>query len=616
MRRGEDLSRNPVGASKGHGPAPRPPAIRSTAGALVALCLAGVYGGSCSSAPEDEASPERIEGGVSRGEPPLVAQGTTTSTPIGLAIEIENGAGVPLAVRAGQTFYINQIDVRAAITAAVDEGVAGLGASGDFAAAPWSGVHFQEQEFQLVPGPQGKFARSRFYSGAAWMTHPSVFYVTQIDAQGESTDWPILVNAGRNDHRSPTDHFFVRRLRAIQWTRDCPSRTDCSGATQFEEEALIELRNAMAGSPTFKLKPTTAALRVGWSMKPLSPYVIPVTQVAAPPYDYGFSIDLAALTPPGPGGYYEPGQDVTFRITLRDGSGRRLHPEGSLPSYDDVISGANDAGIQYYRAFSDNTWVFWRRKHRERTLLAHIMGPAQNVQPLRSVIPLDTLLHQDIQPAGELSRDGVFAQWKVFPTTDGIFGGGLDPAHAGWAKPGSDTWSFTLPDNAEPGTYRVTAKGRRTYLGEDIASTRTIDIQVGSPAPTTSTLTTGPCDTCHSGGGSLAIVPHANPDRATCAACHAPLAIEHDAPIFVRAHFIHSRSNRFEAPVTQCSRCHLGPPGIQRTSKAACLSCHTSYPEDHVAAYGPVVSIYAGGGAESFGQCTSTCHVTHPGSGL
>ncbi len=44
------------------------------------------------------------------------------------------------------------------------------------------------------------------------------------------------------------------------------------------------------------------------------------------------------------------GQDVTFRLTLRDGAGNRLHPQGSIPSYNDVIFGPNEAGIQYYRA--------------------------------------------------------------------------------------------------------------------------------------------------------------------------------------------------------------------------------------------------------------------------
>lgn len=611
------LRSNPSGVRGGDPSArqqcPRSAASRLFTRAIIALCLVGAGGGSCAAPAGGEAQPEPRDGETARAEQ---AQYTTTSTPVGLAIEIENGMGAPLDVRAGQTFYINQIDIRAAIHTSVDEGVDGLETSGDFATVPWNDVQFEEQEFQILPGPEGKFTRSRFYSGAEWMTAPSFFTVAQIDEHGHLTDWPILVNAGRDAHQHPADDFFVRRFRAIQWTRDCPSSTDCSGATQFEEEALIELRNTMDQHPTFQLKPSTTALRVRWSMKPFMPYVIPLNQVASPPYDYGLSIDLEALTPPGPGGYYLPGQDVTFRITLRDGTGSRLHPEGSLPSYNDVIFGANPAGIQYYRGFFDNTWVFWRRKHRERTLLVHIMGPAQNVQPIRSVIPLEAILGQDVLPAGDLAADGVFAQSKVFPTTNGVFGGVVDPTHAAWAEPGSDTWTFNLPDDAEPGTYRVTAKARRTYFGEDTAFTRTIEIQVGSLTPTTSTLTTGGCNSCHSGGGSLAIVPHANPDRATCAACHAPLAVELDAPIFVRAHFIHSRSNRFDAAVTQCSSCHLTPEGIERTSKAACLSCHKSYPADHVAAYGPIVSIYTGGGAESFDSCTSTCHTTHPESGL
>ncbi len=61
---------------------------------------------------------------------------TTTSTPIGIALDLESGQGQPLSVRAGQLVYINQVDMRAAITASVDEGVAGLATQGDFADLP------------------------------------------------------------------------------------------------------------------------------------------------------------------------------------------------------------------------------------------------------------------------------------------------------------------------------------------------------------------------------------------------------------------------------------------------------------------------------------------------
>ena len=99
-------------------------------------------------------------------------------------------------------------------------------------------------------------------------------------------------------------------------------------------------------------------------------------------------------------------------------------------------------------------------------------------------------------------------------------------------------------------------------------------------------------------------------------ACHVPLGFELEGPIAVRTHFIHSRSGRFDAPLNKCSNCHLNAAGIQRTSKAACLSCHKSYPQSHVAQFGPIESMYVGGGRESFDQCTGACHTTHPGSGL
>jgi hypothetical protein len=62
--------------------------------------------------------------------------------------------------------------------------------------------------------------------------------------------------------------------------------------------------------------------------------------------------------------------------------------------------------------------------------------------------------------------------------------------------------------------------------------------------------------------------------------------------------------------------CHLTKESIQRTSKSACLSCHRTYPQWHITNYGPITSIYTGDGRESFAQCTSTCHPTHPNSHL
>lgn len=537
---------------------------------------------------------------------------------VGLAIEVENGAGVPLEVRRGQTFYLNQIDLRAAISTTVDQGVSGLDTQGDFASLPWHGIELDDQEFILLANPDGTFRRRRFYRDAAWMNKKSHFVLEQVDQHGHKVGKSLSVTTGREHRRRHSDSFFARRLRAIQWTNDCPSNTDCTGATSYEEEALVELRYAMHPDRTFKIHHRATALRLRWSLRPWHPYTIPLTQVAAPAFSYGFAIDVDPVTPPRPDGTYAPGSDITFQITLEDGAGNRLHAPGSLPSYNDVVFGPNEAGIQYYRAFFDATTTYWRRKHRERMLMAEFVGPAQSAQPIRTIIDLDKFLDEniDVQTTGTLAEDGVHAEFHTFPTAYDLFGGAFDPTHAGWAVPVPDTWTHHVPANAPAGTYYLNVKGRRTYLGEDIPASKTIEIQVGSPHRTEPTLTTGKCGSCHDGPAALGKVLHANDHRGTCAGCHVPLGFELEGPIYVRTHFIHSRSRRFDAPLDRCASCHLTEESIQRTSKSACLSCHESYPGWHVAMFGPIESMYVGGGRESFEQCTSSCHRTHPNSRL
>jgi hypothetical protein len=540
------------------------------------------------------------------------------SPPIGLALEVDNGAGVPLSVKRGQTFYLNQIDLRTAITSTQDEGVSGLRTRGDFADLAWSGIRLADQEFVLLANPDGTFTRRRFYRGAAWMNQSSQFVLDQLDAYGRVVGGSVSVTIGRDDQQRDSDSYFDRRLRAIQWTYDCPSSTDCTGATRFEEEALVELRYATHANQTFTIHRDAAALRLRWSLRPHRPYTIPLTQVAEPSFAYGFAIDLEPVTAPRADGTYAPNTDITFRLTLRDGAGNRLHPPGSLPTYNDVVFGPNEAGIQYYRAFFDPTTTYWRRKHRERMLMAELVGPAQNARPIRTIIDLDKFIDPaiDVQTTGTLEQDGVHAEFRTFPTAYDLFGGAFDPTHAGWAAPVPDTWTHHIPANAPAGTYYLNVKGRRTYLGEDIPFSRTLEVQVGSTERTGPTLTVGNCRSCHEGPSALGKVLHGNDKLGTCAGCHVPLGFELEGPIYVRTHFIHSRSGRFDAPLHECASCHVDNASIQRTSKSACLSCHKSYPAWHVFRFGPVESMYVGGGRESFDQCTSACHRTHPKSRL
>jgi hypothetical protein len=551
--------------------------------------------------------------------------------PVALALEvgyagIPPGNTSPLRVRAGQSFFINQIDLREVKPLKKEEGSEGLKRGWSaFAGLDWGGVQEVDEEPVLLPNADGTYTRRHFYRRARWMEQASVIKVQPVDARGRSTGPSVELHIGRGDRRQSSDDFFVRRLRAVRTLSDCKGPSDCGSASRISDELLVELRNARTGAMPFTLSRDTRALRLSWTMLPDNAFfTLPIEQEERPAYAYGASVDIQVLTPPRYNGTYAAGTKITFQLTLRDGAGRRLHPPGSLPTYEEFRSGAVDSGIQYYRAFFEPTTTYYLRKHRERMLMTQIIGPAQKIQPIRSILSLDDFLMNDVQTPATLERDGVFSQVQTLPAGPTLFGGAFEPER--WNDPVSDTWTYTLPRNASAGTYLVTVKGRRVYLGEDIPFNHTISLQVETPRPSQAELTTGPCTTCHEKGGELSTVLHANDNRAACNGCHAPLGFELEGPIYVRTHFIHSRSGRFNAthPASastdfspaQCGHCHLQAESIQRTSKSACLSCHKSYPETHVKDYGPITSMYVGGGPESFQQCTDSCHKTHPDSNL
>lgn len=565
----------------------------------------------CTGAPDARTTSGRLPWGTL---PPGFGP-TTIDTPVGLALDIEDGVAVPFQVRKLQRFYINQIDLRAHLDRTVDEGVAGLGELGDFAALDWRGTAFADQSFVNTPNPDGTFTRRRMYRKARWMDDPSVFVIEQLDPRGHPSGAPLVVDTGREYVRTALDSFFARRLRAIQWTNDCASKTDCSTAKQFLEEALVELRYANGPNPNIRIGAATTQLRVTWSANARHPYTIAVQQIDDPAWDYGFGIDLAVTTPPAADGVYMPGQVLTVQVTLRDGRGKPLHPPGVLPTFLDYLTGNDPPGIDYWNV-NEKVMTYYRRKHKEKQMVIAIDGPMQNTGPIR-----DTL---DFTGGVATSPDGSVT--VASPAAQGFFGAaasvppwrtllGIDPPEA----PVGDTARFTLPPDAAPGTYKIVMKARRSYLSQELAMAKVIEIQVGTAQHTAKTLDTGRCTSCHEHGSDLTRISHAIPagQRDVCTTCHVPLPFEPEGPIYVRTHFIHSRTDRLGAPLARCRTCHLDRRGIQRTSKSACLSCHKSYPPDHVVRYGPIVDMYIGGTPEdSFPPCSATCHTNHPASGL
>jgi predicted CXXCH cytochrome family protein len=125
--------------------------------------------------------------------------------------------------------------------------------------------------------------------------------------------------------------------------------------------------------------------------------------------------------------------------------------------------------------------------------------------------------------------------------------------------------TFTIPSDAEPGTYLAAIKARRDFAGEALNRGDTVEIQVGQSEPTTFTPKTT-CVSCHSEERtSFATLLHGIDDRRACFGCHASLGIEFDNALDIRVHTIHDRSNRFEGDIQDCALCHITPPdGPQR----------------------------------------------------
>ena len=407
---------------------------------------------------------------------------------MGLALEVDGGTGIPLKVKAGQSFFINQIDLRASITATRDEGVDGLRRAGDFAQLPWQGVRLADEEPILLPNPDGTFTRRRFYRDAQWMEQPSVFTVQPVDAQGRPTGRAISLHIGKDDKFKSNDDFFIRRLRAIQWGYDCRTGTDCTGAKSFSEEALVELRNAPhRRHPLHPLggHPRPAAELVAAPRRPLHH----PRGAGGPAHLRVWLLHRREGRHPGARGWHLRPRHRRSPSSSRCATGPASAStrRAACPPTTRSLSGRIEPGIQYYRAFAfiDPSTTYYRRKHRERMLMTQIIGPAQRIQPIRSIVDLDAFLGpDDVQTIATLERDGVYSQFQTFPPANKLFGGAFFPETRGWDAAVSTSWTYQLPANAEPGTYLVTVKGRRTYMGEDIPASRTLEIQVGSPERT------------------------------------------------------------------------------------------------------------------------------------
>lgn len=127
-------------------------------------------------------------------------------------------------------------------------------------------------------------------------------------------------------------------------------------------------------------------------------------------------------------------------------------------------------------------------------MLAALSGPVDRLRnPATVVNPLEFFGPQ--VTFAQTSVDGYSAVGQTVPAAGIVFGGFQDPSL--WGIPTSDIVTFTIPADAQPGTYLMAIKARREFNGEALNRGATVRIQVGSPAVTTHTSRTQ-CGSCHS----------------------------------------------------------------------------------------------------------------------
>ena len=488
--------------------------------------------------------------------------------PIGLSlwfqdgeVRLENGTPKTLTLYEDFPRYVQELDITAHFDSTTDLGIEPLKTSGDMAGLDWRGAVVVDEDWRPELGSTPKtYTRSRFYRHARWMDRTSVIKLTPVDAQGRPVGAPIVEQVGSDDKLRSSDDGFIRRFDARQITRGCQAIGDCSNATSFTAQGLMQVRAPQNAVKQARRIPDKAKkLEVTWSADPGHKRYLNLAhdRYRNTPYRYGFKVDLEVLTTPANGKYFVAGEGFDFRVTYRDGQGNRLHAPGLLPAYADFATDNIPSGIRYYDGFQEYLTLFYALKHREGNTLWSFSGPVDKVKQTKHIVTdNDFLFLSGSQiPTATVPEDGFSAFFDVVPSV--FFT--IDPVLS--TQPVSDTLHVTVPTDAKPGTYTLTFKARRDWGGEALNGADTIEVQVGQKQKTTFSPTTGKCNSCHEGDSGLDKLLHRNGDRRTCYGCHSSMESEPDHSLDYRIHYIHTRSNRFPGDPSKCSTCHLSSPG-------------------------------------------------------
>ncbi len=484
-----------------------------------------------------------------------------SNQPVGLGLYFVNGQWNPdvssltdpsrptaLEVIRGHKRVVQELYISSVLPTTEADGPDPLVDDGDFAGLDWSGLYEYGEDWRLEANG-ATYQHQVFYRGAAWMEEPSKFTVTLRDSSGRKLE-RVKLSAGKADRAKNNDDFGERRFIVRVLSSGCASVGDCSAATHFAQ-ALVQLRVALH-SDSFRIPEATTSLEVTWSAYEDKTYSVPVV-VREPTGDigHGLKIQLTEAAPQARG-YYLPGEPVAVRMTYTDGDGTPLFAPGFMPSYGAAMARLPDAQGLRYLSFAATPMLYYALKPQQGAMETFLAGPVHRMTTVGSTPITPYSLFAPEIPAATRAIDGWTSIIQETPITPVMFGCllGYDPSACSLPTP--DVFVFTLPADAESGTYVAGVKARREWMGEPSTAAASIRVQVGQTAPTTfpgfEVDGLEACADCHSGPMALSRAGHGfavDSVSAECLACHTDgYYFEPDAGIVTRLQFLHGESGR------------------------------------------------------------------------
>lgn len=372
------------------------------------------------------------------------------------------------------------------------------------------------------------------------------------------------------------------------------ARLELSGSTNPFKQFVVPEENAPSGRDGY--------IKVTWSEMPQFPFYFPVTFVARPDIaatcfdeagapkacDFGLDPDVA-FSRPANEKFYEPGENMELKFAIKDNRGNLLHPPDNFMSWTEYKNG--EANGMLYHDFSP-TFILGSTEHYSQY---RIVGPIQNMRPVYDwqQVPFS------IGPSFGRHTIGVAQQ-------------------IGYQFPGADDTraptrvSYTIPADAQPGTYVAYVKVHRQFMGERFSKTEAFKFQVGQEEKTNYPGRVGNCQICHRGVISLENVLHGlSVDHVEgCKGCHThgtgPASV---SPLLDTFHRIHMSSEKYPLPKRDCTVCHLTRESALRPSIQVCNTCH---PSIHGGKFFEME--HSKTEPNRFSNCAQACHADNPPS--